>query len=115
MTNQRDSVQHEILPIPDRRYAGTVLYGAKNPDATFAPIRPVRPQDGAANVLTMLIDDVGFGASGAFGMGGWSFYLKESKPAFCYNLFGIDQTYVRAEQAVPAGEHQVRMEFAYGR
>ena len=46
-------------------------------------------------------------------MGGWSFYLKEGRPTFCYNLFGIDRTYIRAEAAVPSGEHQLRMEFKY--
>ena len=42
--------------------------------------------------------------------GGWSFYLKDGAPTFCYNLFGIDRTHVRAEQPVPAGEHQVRVD-----
>jgi arylsulfatase A-like enzyme len=56
-----------ILPIPDQGYAGTVLYDAKDPDVRFAPIRPVRPPGGAPNVLIVLIDDVGFGASSAFG------------------------------------------------
>ena len=42
-----------------------------------------------------------------------TFYLADGRPTFCYNLFGIDHTYVRAEEAVPAGEHQVRVEFAY--
>jgi hypothetical protein len=59
--------QREILPVPDRRYAGHVLYDAKDPDARVAPIRPVRPPAGAPNVLIVLLDDVGFGASSAFG------------------------------------------------
>jgi arylsulfatase len=45
--------------------------------------------------------------------GGWSFYLKDGKPTFCYNLFGVNRTFIRGESAVPAGAHQVRMEFAY--
>ena len=67
MSHPNDKLQREILPVPDRRYAGTVLYDAKNPDAKFAPIRPVRPPEGAPNVLIILLDDVGFGASSAFG------------------------------------------------
>ena len=68
--------------------------------------------------LTAQVDIPQGGANGVIlnlggGMGGWSFYLKEAKPTFCYNLFGIDHTYVRGETAVPAGEHQVRLEFAY--
>ena len=48
---------------------------------------------------------------GAFG--GWSLYLHEGRPAYCYNLFGLQQFKVYGEEPVPAGEHQVRMEFAY--
>jgi arylsulfatase A-like enzyme len=56
-----------VLPIPDRPYAGRISFDAKSEDATFAPIRPLRPPAGAPNVLVVLIDDVGFGASSAFG------------------------------------------------
>ena len=45
--------------------------------------------------------------------GGWSLYLTDGKPAYCYNLFGLDRFKVYGESAVPAGDHQVRMEFAY--
>lgn len=61
------SRQREILPIPDRAYAGFVAYDAKDPDSKFPPIEPLRPPDAAPNVLVVLIDDVGFGASSAFG------------------------------------------------
>ncbi|MBM4507913.1 sulfatase-like hydrolase/transferase, partial [Rhodococcus hoagii] len=57
----------QILPIPDRTHAGTVLYDAKDPDSGFTPLRPLRPPDGSPNVLIVLLDDVGFGASSAFG------------------------------------------------
>ncbi|BCN68476.1 sulfatase-like hydrolase/transferase [Rhodococcus hoagii] len=57
----------QILPIPDRTRAGTVLYDAKDPDSRFTPLRPLRPPDGSPNVLIVLLDDVGFGASSAFG------------------------------------------------
>jgi len=59
--------QREILPIPDKAYAGFIAYDAKDPDSKFAPIEPLRPPDGAPNVLIVLIDDVGFGASSTFG------------------------------------------------
>ena len=48
---------------------------------------------------------------GAFG--GWSLYAHEGKPAYCYNLFGLKQFKVYGGAAIPAGEHQVRVEFAY--
>jgi arylsulfatase len=43
------------------------MYSAKDEAASFPPIAPVRPPAGAPNVLIILIDDVGFGASSAFG------------------------------------------------
>jgi arylsulfatase len=60
-------IERDVLPIPDRAYAGHVAYDAKAPDATFPPIEPLRPPAGAPNVLVVLIDDCGFGASSTFG------------------------------------------------
>jgi arylsulfatase A-like enzyme len=57
----------EVLPIPDTPYEGLITYDAKDPDASFPPIEPLRPPGGAPNVLVVLIDDVGFGAASAFG------------------------------------------------
>ena len=60
-------VQRDVLPIPDKPYEGLVTYDAKDPDTSFPPIEPLRPPEGAPNVLVVLLDDVGFGASSAFG------------------------------------------------
>ena len=46
-------------------------------------------------------------------IGGWSLYAKGGKLKYCYNFLGIQQFYVESASALPAGEHQVRMEFAY--
>jgi arylsulfatase len=62
-----DDIQRALLPIPDRQYVGLTTYDAKDPDTQFPPIREIRPPDGAPNVLVILIDDCGFGASSAFG------------------------------------------------
>jgi arylsulfatase A-like enzyme len=62
-----DEFVRDRLPIPDRPYAGPVYEDASDPAATFAPIEPLRPPAGAPNVLIILLDDVGFGASSAFG------------------------------------------------
>ena len=62
-----DHVRREVLPIPDPQWVGVTTYDAKDPDTTFPPINPVRPPAGAPNVLVILLDDVGFGASSAFG------------------------------------------------
>jgi arylsulfatase len=67
MADERDPIQRQVLPIPDRPYAGLVTYDAKDPATSFPPIEPLRPPEGAPNVLIVLIDDCGFGASSAFG------------------------------------------------
>ena len=48
---------------------------------------------------------------GAFG--GFSVYMKDGKPAYCYNLFGLQRFTVSDEETVPGGEHQIRVEFEY--
>ena len=65
--SDRDDVQRTSLPIPDQAYAGLITYDAKDPATSFPPIEPLRPPAGAPNVLIVLIDDCGFGASSAFG------------------------------------------------
>lgn len=56
-----------MLPIPDRPTPGLTTYDAKDPDTAYPPIEPLLPPEGAPNVLIVLLDDVGFGASSAFG------------------------------------------------
>jgi arylsulfatase len=46
-------------------------------------------------------------------IGGWSLYAKDGKPKYCYNLLGVQRFYVEGDRAIPAGQHQVRMEFTY--
>src|SRR5205814_6488289 len=46
-------------------------------------------------------------------IGGWSLYAKDRRLKYCYNFLGITYTYVESRNALPAGKHQVRMEFAY--
>ena len=63
----RDEIQRTVLPIPDRPRTGLVTYDAKDPDAVHRSIRQMRPPKGAPNILIILLDDVGFAASSAFG------------------------------------------------
>ena len=67
MTNAPDRHARTMLPIPDRPAPGLTTYDAKDPDTAFPPIEPLLPPAGAPNVLIVLIDDVGFGASSTFG------------------------------------------------
>jgi arylsulfatase A-like enzyme len=63
----------------------------------------VVPQQGAQGVII---------AQGA-NIGGWSVYANKGKLKYCYNLGGVQRFYVEAANPLPAGEHQVRVEFAY--
>ena len=45
--------------------------------------------------------------------GGWAVYVKDGHLKFAYNVLGIQEFTVGATSPVPAGNHQVRMEFAY--
>ena len=64
---EHENYQREVLPVPDVVPPGLTTYDAKDPDTSFPPIEPLRPPESAPNVLVVLIDDVGFGASSAFG------------------------------------------------
>lgn len=46
-------------------------------------------------------------------IGGWSLYAKNGKLKYCYNWGGFKHFIVKGTTPIPAGEHQVRMEFAY--
>ncbi|MCD2441074.1 arylsulfatase [Agromyces sp. SYSU K20354] len=60
-------VDRRVLPIPDPPVPDVDVVDAKDPRAAFPPIEPLRPPEGAPNVLVILLDDVGFGASSVFG------------------------------------------------
>jgi arylsulfatase len=42
---------------------------------------------------------------------GWSLYMKQGKPAFCYNLAATQFTYIRATAPLTKGKHTIRFEF----
>jgi arylsulfatase A-like enzyme len=67
MSYQPDRHTRSILPIPNQVWHGLTTYDAKDPDTHFPPIRELRPPEGAPNVVIILLDDVGFGASTTFG------------------------------------------------
>jgi arylsulfatase len=71
---------------------------------SYAVTAEVEVPEGGANGTVVAM-------GGAFG--GWSLYLHDGRPAHCYNLFGLQQFKVYGSDPVPAGEHQLRLEFAY--
>jgi arylsulfatase len=68
--------------------------------------------------VTAEIDVPGSGAEGVIiaqgaNIGGWSLYAKGGRLKYCYNLLGLQHFYAESAGPIPAGAHQVRMEFAY--
>ena len=65
--------------------------------------------------------DVEIPAQGANGVviaqagrfGGWSLYLKDGKPTYCYNFLGLYEYKVAAPTALAAGKANIRMNFDY--
>lgn len=125
-----EATKYNVLPLDDRRYErvnselagrpelvqGTrqIFYGGTRRLAEAAVLN----MKNKSWALTAEVDIPESGASGVIAamggsMGGWSFYAHQGKLAFCYNFFGIDVFIVRSDSDVPAGRHQVRMEFAY--
>jgi hypothetical protein len=84
------------------RLTGSSVVNIKNKShAVTADV--VVPSSGAEGVI------IAQGGS----IGGWSLYAKDGKPRYCYNLLGVQRFYIAGDRAIPAGQHQVRMEFAY--
>jgi len=54
-----------VLPIPAPPFSGTIAENVL--DSKPSPMQPVRPPQGAPNVLLVMSDDTGFAMTGAFG------------------------------------------------
>lgn len=124
-----EATRYQVLPLDDRSFERVLPEVSKKPSLvgnkqTLFPGMGGLVEQHVVNwrnrswSLTAHVTLSEYGADGVLlnlggHGGGWSFYLKDSVPTFCYNLFGIDWTHVRADGPVPAGDHQVRMEFAY--
>ena len=65
--SSEDKKHRSHLPMPNTHRSRFIAYDAKDPDSKFPSIEQLRPPKGAPNVLIVLLDDVGFGASTAFG------------------------------------------------
>ncbi len=70
---------------------------------SFSVTAEVAVADGADGVI--------IAQGGRFG--GWALYFKDGKAKFVYNTLGIHEFTTAADTSIPAGTHQVRMEFAY--
>lgn len=117
--------RYQVLPLDDRfmeRALGREGLFAERSRMTFyeGSVR-IQPFEAPAtlNRSWAMQAEIEVPAAGATGpiaamggtVSGWSLYLKESVPVFCYNFSGTDYTYVRAPQALAPGRHTLRYEF----
>ncbi|MGH9279377.1 MAG: arylsulfatase, partial [Acidimicrobiales bacterium] len=129
-----EAVKHNVLPLDDRRVerfnpdiAGRptlvkgnsqVLYGSRGRLGENVVIN-VKNKSHSVTAEVVVGDGAGPGAvrgtiiaqGGAFA--GWALYVKDGRPAYCYNLLGLKTTVIEGDRDLAAGTHQVRAEFAY--
>jgi hypothetical protein len=125
-----EAVRYGVLPLDDRRVerfnpdlAGRPALIRGNSQLLFGGMgrlteNTVLNIKNTSHAISAQLEVPEGGASGVIvaqggSFGGWSLYAKEGRPVYCYNLFGLQRFKVEGEREIPAGEHQVRMEFAY--
>ncbi|HEX5829012.1 MAG TPA: arylsulfatase [Candidatus Limnocylindrales bacterium] len=119
-----------VLPLDDRRIerfdarvagrpviaAGEsqMLYGGVG-RLTEATVLSLKNRSHAVTSRVTVSDASGTGVIMAQGgeFGGWALYLVDGRPAYCHNFLGLQRFKVAAGEAVGAGSHEVRMDFAY--
>jgi arylsulfatase len=124
-----EAVKYNVLPLDDRMLeranpdiAGRPQLIRGNRQLLFEGMRltewSVLTLKNKSYAITAEIDVPAEDASGVIvaqgGItGGWSLYLSDGVPTYCYNFLGLEHTFVRGGTALEAGVCQVRMEFKY--
>jgi arylsulfatase len=125
-----EAVKYNVLPLDDRTFERFNADIAGRPQLIKGKTQMLfggmhRLQEGSiiqthnkSYALTAEIEVPESGANGVIvslgaAIGGWSLYAKDGKLKHCYNFFGIQNYFAEGMQEIPAGKHQVRMEFAY--
>ena len=125
-----EATKYGVFPLDDRRYerfnpdiAGRPQLIKGNSQILFGGMGRLTENSivSIKNKSYSVTADVDVPQSGAEGViiaqggsvNGWSLYAKGGKLKYCYNLLGIELTFVEGAQPIPAGHHQVRMEFKY--
>jgi arylsulfatase len=124
-----EAVKYNVVPLDDRSFeranpdlAGRPTLVRGNSQVLFAGMRVsehcVLNVKNKSHTVTAELVVPEAGARGVIitqggSAGGWSLYAHESRLKYCYNFFGINYFIVGADEPIPPGEHQVRMEFHY--
>jgi arylsulfatase len=124
-----EAVKYNVVPLDDRGFerinpdiAGRPQLITGNRQLLFQGMRVseacVLTLKNKSHSVTAEIDAPKGGAKGVIvtqggSVGGWTLYVKDGKLKYCYNFFGIEHYFAEADKPIPAGKHQVRMEFKY--
>jgi arylsulfatase len=125
-----EATKYSVLPLDDRSFerfnadiAGRPQLIKGNTQMLFGGM--ARISEGSTVVthnksysLTAEVDVPNSGANGVIialggSIGGWTLYARDGKLKHCYNFFGIHHYFAEGTNQIPAGRHQVRMEFKY--
>ena len=127
----KEASKHRVLPIDDRLLERIVPATAGRPDlmgertslTLWAGMDSMSENvfinlKNRSHSITADVEIPDGGANGvilaqAGRFGGWSLYLKDGKPTYCYNFLGLEQFRVSAPRALAAGKATVRMNFDY--
>ncbi len=125
-----EAVKYNVLPLDDRRIerfnsdiAGRPVLVKGDTQLLYGGMRRLSENSvlnlkNKSHTITAEVDIPNGGAEGVIvaqggAFAGWSLYLHDGKPKYCHNFAGLARYYVEGSDPVPAGKHQVRMEFAY--
>ncbi len=126
-----EAAKYNVFPLDDRmterenpKEAGRLDLLGDRPTVTFRGPGLRLTEETAPNVknrshtITALVDVPADGASGVIvaqggRFGGWSLYFHEGRPSYAYNYFGLRVHKIAAPETVPAGRHEIRLDFGY--
>ncbi|TFG38573.1 MAG: arylsulfatase, partial [Syntrophobacterales bacterium] len=127
----KEAIKNRVLPIDDRSVERVNAKLAGRPDLmgdrtslTLSEGMDSMSENVFINIKNRsfsITADVEIPQSGANGVilvqggrfGGWSLYLKDGKPTYCYNFLGLQEFKVAAPKALAQGKATVRMNFDY--
>ncbi len=126
-----EAIKNRVLPIDDRLFERINAASAGRPDLmgdrtslTLSEGMVGLSENVFINIKNRSLSitaDVEIPQGGANGViiaqagrfGGWSLYLKDGKPTYCYNFLGLQEYKASAPQALAAGKATIRMNFDY--
>jgi arylsulfatase len=125
-----EATRNNVLPLDDRvgerisaEVAGRPMLVKGTRQRLFAGMKRLSENSvvsikNRSHAVTAEIDVPESGVQGVIiaqggSIGGWSLYVVDGRLRYCYNLLGIQRFHVDSEPELPAGTHQVRMEFDY--